>query len=430
MGISVFHRETCRLCGGRNKELVLHLEPTPPGDHYVPAGEINRIQETYPLDLFLCRLCGHLELSDVVDPKILYGNYIYETSISMGLVEHYRRYADEVIGRVKPSKNSFIVDIGSNDGTLLRFCQQQGMRVLGIDPAHDIAEKATESGVKTLSAFFTADLAHKIRNEYGPATIVTANNVIANIDNLDDMIKGISVLLDSKGIFVFETGYAVDLVENMLVDNIYHEHLCYYSVKPLESFFRRHGMELIDVQRNFSKGGSLRCTVQLAGGIYSTSPSVAELISLETGIGIDRSEVFNAFSVKIGILKNKIQTLLREIKLQGKTIAAYGASVGVTTLAYYLDLSKLIDFVVDDNPARHNLFTPGYHIPVLSPHIIYERKPDYVLILAWRYSEPIMKKHNTYLKNGGHFIVPLPQLSVISGKEQDVFTEAITHNNH
>ncbi len=413
MNASVFRRNTCRLCGRYDLELVLQLAPTPIGDAYVSVEHLSKVQETYPLDLFLCHDCGHLQLLDVVDPEVLFGDYVYLTSSSLGLIEHFRRYADEVLASVMPPEGALVVDIGSNDGSLLKFFQDQGMHVLGIDPARDIARKATESGIETLSTFFTAELARKIKNERGPTAIVTANNVFAHIDNLGDVADGIRELLATDGIFVFEVSYLVDIIQKMLFDTVYHEHLCYHTVKPLDSFFCRHGMQLIDVQRIPTKGGSLRGTAQLAGGPWTVSPSVARLMAIETNLGLDRAETFRAFAVRIDSVKNQLLSLLRDFKVQGKTIAGYGASVTVTTLIYHFDLGDMLSFIVDDNPQKQNLFTPGHHIPVLSSQAIYERMADYVVILAWNYAQPIMKKHQAFLDQGGHFIVPLPRVEVM-----------------
>ena len=412
MGTELYRRDTCRLCGASDLELVLHLTPCPPVDAYVPAEPLGDRQEAIPLDLFLCLGCGHVQLLDVVHPDLLFGTYIYETSSSPGLVEHFRRYADEVVRLLNPPKGSLMVDIGSNDGTLLKFLKEQGIRVLGIDPAGNIAQEATESGIETLPAFFTAELACKVKHDRGPVAIVTANNVFAHADDLGDMADGIRELLAPDGVFVFEVSYLLDMIQGMVFDFIYHEHLCYHSVKPLESFLRHHGMELIDVQRIPIKGGSLRGIAQPVGGPRTLSPSVARLVSVEASLGLDRSEIFKSFAVKIDGIKYQLLNLLGELKAQGKTIAGYGASATVTTLIYHFDLGSLLSFLVDDNPSRQNLFSPGYHIPVLSPQFIYERKPDYVLVLAWRFSEMIVKKHQPYLDQGGHFIVPLPAIKV------------------
>jgi SAM-dependent methyltransferase len=391
----------------------LQLAPTPIADDYVPADRVDEVQEVYPLDLYLCRSCGHVQLLDVVDPEALFGEYVYVTSVSLGLVEHFRRYADELIRRMNLPQGALVVDIGSNDGTLLRFFQEGGMRVLGVDPAREIARQATESGIETLPTYFTFELARKIRQERGSAAVITANNVFAHVDDLADMTEGIRALLAGDGVFVFEVSYLVDIVQKFLFDTVYHEHLCYHTVKPLDFFFSRRGMQLIDVQRIRTKGGSLQGIAQLAGGPWPVLPSVAEHVALEERLGFDRPETFKAFATTINGVKAQLLNLLRDLDAQGKTIAGYGASATVTTLLYHFDLGGVLDFIVDDNPRKHNKFSPGHHIPVFSPEALCEREADYVLILAWNYAEPIMKKHQTFVDQGGHFIVPLPEVRVI-----------------
>ncbi len=412
-----FQRNTCRLCNSDKLELVLNLTPVPPGDKCVAPEPHAEVQKTYPLDLYFCESCGLLQLLFVVDPKVLYSDYTYETSISLGLVEHFEEYAEEVLQNLKPKQGNLVVDIGSNDGTFLKFFQKKGMHVLGIEPGLNIAEKATQSGVETLSMFFNSELARKLKKERGSATIISANNVFANIDNLVEMVEGIHELLDSNGVFVFETGYMPDLIQKNLLDNIYHEHLSYFSVIPLAKFFESQGMELFDVQKIPTKGGSLRGFVQLNGGPHKKSPSVSKAINSELNLKLNQSETFKAYAKIINAMKKELLNLLLDIKSHGKTIAGYGASVGSTTLIYHFNLGDFLDFLVDDNPAKHNLVSPGLHIPVLPSNVIYEKKPDYVLILAWRYVEPIMQKHQSYLEQGGHFILPLPKIKIISGQD-------------
>lgn len=407
-----FHRDNCRLCGSREVELVVHLAPTPVADDYVPASRQHEVQPVFPLDLYLCRTCGHVQLLDVVDPNLLFGNYVYVTSISTSLVEHFREYADDILRRVKPSAGALVVDIGSNDGTFLRFFQERGMKVLGVDAATEIARQATASGIETIPAFFTPDLARTIERERGGATVVTANNVFAHADDLGAMADGIRELLVPGGVFVFEVSYMVDIVEKMLFDTVYHEHLCYHSVKPLQIFLARHGMELIEVERIAMKGGSLRGTAQLAGGPRKVSPSVPEHIELEKRLNFDRPETFKAFAGRIDALKNELLAKLRAVKRQGKTIAGFGASATCTTLLYHFDLGDKLQFIVDDNSRKHGTFSPGYHLPVLPSQALYERKPDYVVVLAWAYAQPILKKHQAYRDQGGHFILPVPKVEV------------------
>lgn len=314
---------------------------------------------------------------------------------------------------LKPPKGSLVVDIGSNDGSLLKCFKEKGMKVLGIEPAQDIAQEANKSGIKTIATFFDEELGIKLRNERGLANIITANNLFANIDDLNDFTKGVRNLLAPNGVFVFETFYLLDLMQNMVFDFIYHEHLSYFTLKPLRKFFRSHDMELIDVERIPIKGGSIRCTVQLADGLRNESASVKQMDELETEIGIHNTDYFKVFESRINNAKQQLLNLLRDLKDSGKSIVGYGASATTTTLIYHFEIMKILDFIVDDNLAKNNLYSPGCHIPVFSSQEIYKRKADYVIILAWRYTDPIIRKHKAYLEHGGHFIIPLPTLEII-----------------
>ena len=406
-------RNNCRLCGSGNLALVVPLAPSPLADAYVNASHINEVQEVIPLNLFLCQECGHAQLLDVANPEVIYCDYIYETTSSLGLVDHFRKYADEAVDLFNPPKGSLVIDIGSNTGDLLKFFKNFGLRVLGIDPARKIAEKATSEGIETIPEFFNQSLVDKIISKYGPAAIVTANNVFAHADDMSGMVKGISNLLADNGVFIFEASYLVDKIQKMLFDLIYHEHLSYHSVKPLVKFFGRHGMELFEVKRNSSKGGTIRGFAQKLNGPHKVSVSVEELLRLETNMGIDRPEVFKAFTSQIDGLKQEVRALMKDLQANNKTIIGYGASATTTTLIYHFGLNAFLTSIVDDYPAKQNLFSPGKHIPVLSPQILYSQPPDYVVILAWRYAEPIIKKHQAFLDRGGHFIIPLPKVEVI-----------------
>ena len=413
MKATASRRNTCRLCDSNHLSLAVPIKASPIADAYVPAGDLAKAQELYPLDLYLCLSCGHMQLLDVVDPKVLFADYIYTTSISLGLVQHFGRFADAMSQRFLLPQNSLAIDIGSNDGTLLRFFKEKGLRVLGIDPALAIAQKATEAGIETLPEFFDAELARVIRRKHGTASIVTANNVFAHSDNLPTMADGIRELLAPNGVFVFEVSYLVDILDKLLFDTVYHEHLCYHSIKPLDSFFRRHGMELFDVERLPTKGGSIRGFAQLKGGPHQKTPIISELLNLEASRQLDQLEVFQKFAARLETIKQELHTLLRKLKAEGKTIAGYGASATVTTLVYNFELGQFLSYLVDDNPSRHGLFSPGCHLPVLASQAICEKKPDYTVILAWQYADPIMRKNQDYLQKGGHFILPLPVVSII-----------------
>lgn len=393
--------------------LVLELAPTPPANAFVSRDELDQPQPCFPLDVFFCEDCCHAQLLDVVAPSVLFENYVYVSGTSPAFVAHFESYARDILRQFQPAAGSLVVDIGSNDGTLLRFFQQAGMQVLGVDPARSIAEEATRQGIKTLPAFFSPRLAADIRARHGAARVITANNVFAHIDDLEGIVEGIRTLLVPDGVFVFEVSYLVDVFEKTLFDTIYHEHLDYHSVKPLVPFFKRLGMELIEAARIGSHGGSLRGVAQLAGGPHLAGKSVAAAIAGEERLGLDRAETFRQFGRNIDALKTALNKLLRELKASGKRIAGFGAPAKATTLMYHFGIGPdLIDFIVDDSPLKQGLFTPGYHVPVLPSSAIYERRPDYVLLLAWNFAGPIMKSHQAYADAGGHFIVPIPQLKV------------------
>ena len=409
----ISRRSTCRLCSGQNLELVFQLAPSPIGDAYVTKDQLKKKQESYPIDLFLCQECGLSQLLDVIDPEILYGDYIYLTGSSLGLREHFQEYANDVINKTIPSQESLIIDIGSNDGILLSYFKQSGYKVLGVEPARHIAEKASLSGIETLPEFFTTGLAEKIIQDYGYASVITANNVYANIDDLKTFTQSIRSLMAPDGVFIFESFYLSDVIQNMVFDFIYHEHLSAFAVKPIQSFFRQFGMELFAVKKIATKGGSIRYFVQLKNGRRKIDSSVPSMIKFEEKFGLYNPETFHVFSDKVNSLKIQTYNLLRDIRTQGGKIAGYGASITGTTLIYHFNIGEFLDYLVDDNLDKQGRFSPGIHLPVYSSEALYEKKPDYTVILAWRFAEPIINKHKEYIKRGGHFIIPAPKVRVI-----------------
>lgn len=406
-------RSTCRLCAGRDLTEALKLQPTPPANAFVPKDLVGVEQPVFPLDIFFCQSCGHVQLLDVVDPKLLFENYVYVSGTSPVFVKHFEEYANAILKTYHPPEGSLVVDIGSNDGTLLEFFKAAGHRVLGIDPATDIAKDASDRGIETWNDFFTPKLSNTIKEEHGMAHVITANNVFAHADDLTGIVSGIRKLLAPEGVFVFEVSYLVDVFEKTLFDTIYHEHVAYHSVKPLQQFFAANGLELINAERIDSHGGSLRGFAQLAAGPHKVQSSVDELIALEDSLGLDQVEVFQKFGRHIDKIKSQLTTALKSLKTEGKSIAGFGAPAKATTLMYHFDIGPdLIDFIVDDSPLKQNLYAPGLHIPVLPSRAIYDKKPDAVVILAWNFATPIMKNHQAYLEQGGQFIVPLPEMKI------------------
>jgi hypothetical protein len=405
-------RDDCRLCGSRNLKAVIELKPSALADSYLKDQDSARNLDKYPLDFYLCKKCGHTQLLDVINPEVIYRDYLYATTSSLGLVDHFRGYADYVIKYTLIEERQLVLDIGSNDGSLLRAFQAKKMRVLGVDPAIEIAKQATGNGIETLPEFFNAKLAQQLREKYGPAKVITINNLLANIDAMDDIFEGITQMLDAEGVFIVEFAYVGDLLRNMVFDYIYHEHLSYFSIKPITTFIAKFGLELIDAQPQPTKGGSLRLIYQRKGGAREVSSSVSRMITEEEKLRLDDEDMYRDYCSRIDTCKAELHGLLEKEKSKGKIIAGYGASATTTTLVHHYDLGDYLDFIVDDFDAKQNTFAPGTGIPVYGPEALYEKKPDYVVVLAWRYVDPIAAKHQAYFDQGGKFVVPLPEFSI------------------
>jgi SAM-dependent methyltransferase len=410
-------RTTCRLCDSAQVECVFQLEPSALAEWYLPPERAHEAAERFPLDLFLCRSCGHVQLFDVIDPVRLFSNYVYKSVTSPGLEDHFRRYAEHVLDKLALRPGARVVDVGSNDGTLLRQFALRGMGVLGIDPAREIAQAATEAGIPTLNAFLDEETARRVVAEHGPVQLCTANNVFAHNDHLGAMAEAVASMLADDGAFVFEVSYLLDTVEGLVFDFIYHEHLCYHSVKPLDAFLRRHGMHLFDVEGVASKGGSLRGFAQKVGGPRPVSPRVAEFVAREEAAGLYDPATYHHYIARVNRLRDQTVGCLRDRKARGATIAGYGASATVTTLMHHFRIGELIDFLVDDNPLRHGTVSPGFQVPVHPPEALYTRKPDLVVVLAWRFAEPIIRAHADYLRQGGAFVIPVPTFQEQRGRQ-------------
>ena len=404
----------CRLCQSSDLVSVLKLASTPPANAFISKEKLQIKQKKYPLEIFFCKNCFHVQLTEVVDPKELFENYVYVSGTSSVFVDHFLNYAKDIIQRFNPSRDQYVLDIGSNDGTLLKFFKSMGFSVIGIDPAKEISKKASKEGINTINGFFNLETSQIIKKKYSKASVITANNVFAHCDDLSGMTEAISDLLAPGGIFVFEVSYLVDVYQKTLFDTIYHEHLSYHSVSPLMNFFKSKKMELIDVMKVNTHGGSIRCVVKNKEDSPEINDSVKTFINFENSLSFDESDTFVNFAKQIKERKQELNQLLFRIKSEGKSIAGFGAPAKATTLMYEFGLnSDILDFIVDDSPLKQELFSPGLHIPIYSSSFIDTLKPDYLLILAWNFSDSIIKKNKKFHESGGKFIIPLPKFEVI-----------------
>lgn len=415
IGRFVRRRSTCRLCHSRELELVLPLAPIPiiSSNSEVAAKDAREVADSAPLELYACRSCGHIQQIYIVDPEVLYRRYLYKTSISLGLTEHFSRSIADLLRRIDRRNGDLVVEVGSNNGAVLKIFRDHGFAVLGVEPAQALAAAATAGGLTTIGDFFSANLAQCIRHAYGPARIVIANNVVANIDDLDDFAAGIRTLLAPNGLFMMETQNALEVFERNLLDVIYHEHVSYFLVAPLEKFFRNHGLVLVDVEFTAAKGGSMRVFVQLSDGAKVNEAHVQGAISREQDAGIYGTGLFSAYRNRVASLCAEVEAFVTEERAKGKRIVAYGASVGCVSLLEQFNLADKIRFVVDDNATKDHIVVSNVRIPIRSASALVDEKIDWAVVLAWRYASDIAARNQTYTAQGGRFAVPLPRLSVV-----------------
>ena len=409
--MSYVHKTECRVCKGTDLDRFLSLGEHPPVDNFTDREHLNA-EKRYPLDVYFCNTCNLVQLLDVVtQEELFHGNYAYFSSASAPLVEHFQSYAEDLKNDFL-QKNDLVVDIGSNDGILLQFLTDT-CRVLGIEPSANVAEAARKKGVETTDGFFTVEMAKNIVEKYGKAKVITANNVFAHIDDIDEIILAVKELLSDDGVFVSESHYLLDLIEKREFDTVYHEHLCYYSIKPLIHLFERFGMEVFDVQRVNVHGGSIRVFARKAAGTPPKS-SVQELLSLEERAGLHTLERFSSFQKEVEVIRDKLVSLVRGFRAEGKTVTAYGAPAKGNTLLNFCGFTADdLKYVTDTTPQKIGLLTPGSHIPVVSPDILETETPDYILLLAWNYRDFILKKEQDLRERGAKFIIPIPEVEIV-----------------
>ena len=417
--MTVTRRLTCRLCDSKNVERVVDLDPIPLSENYSYDQAVAANALRYPVDVFMCGDCGHVQQVDIIDPKTLWDSYTYYSGDAKGMPEHFQNVASKAIKAAAAPAGSLVVDIGSNDGSLLKPFKSAGYRVLGIDPATDAAKRANDAGIPTITSLMTRDLAKRIREEHGPAHIVCAFNVFAHADDLGEMVDCVRTLLAPDGLFFFEAQYLLDVIDGMLIATLFHEHLSHHSVKPLVKFLDRHGLELIAVERAQIQHGSLIGIVQLKGGKRPIEESVTKLVALEDERKLDKLATLHAFGAKVKELRARTAELVAKLKAQGASVAGYGAARSGPTLIIQMGLSGKIDYIVDDHPQKVGRFASGDGNPVVPTAELLARMPDYAIILAWVHSKKIIETNQDYLNNGGHFVVLCPETRVV-GKDGDV----------
>lgn len=401
----------CRGCGKSDLPVVLSLGSTPLANALRSASELDVPDPRYPLDVALCPACALVQLVETVDPAVLFADYAYLSSFSDTMLRHAQAYAERVLQSRTLGANALVVEIGSNDGYLLRHFRQAGVAVLGIDPARAAAAAAERAGVPTRTAFFGRDLADQLVGEGIRADVVVANNVMAHVPEINDVVTGVVRLLKDDGVFVIETPYVRDLLDRLEFDTIYHEHVFYYSLTALRALLARHGLRVIDVERVSIHGGSIRVTAAARG---RPNDAVFAMMEEEAAWRPHDPETYAAFAARVDALRFELSGLLRERKASGRRLAAYGAAAKGTTLLSVIGVGEdVLDFAVDRNPRKQGRYMPGTKVRIYPPEHLLEAMPDDVLLLTWNFRDEIMKQQAEYRRRGGQFIVPIPSPSVM-----------------
>ena len=405
---------TCRSCGGLKLEMILSLGRTPLANSLLTADQLDRPEETYPLDLVFCPACTLVQIPQTVPPEKLFREYLYFSSFSDTMLDHARTLAHRVTQTSGLHPGSLVIEIASNDGYLLQYYKASGVPVLGIEPATNIARVARERGIDTVCEFFGEDLAVELKRGGRQADVIHANNVLAHVADLNGFVAGLQTLLKDQGLAIIEVPYVKEMIDHCEFDTIYHEHLCYFSLTALEKLFRRHGLQIVNVESLPIHGGSLRVFLAKQAAIDREAAAVDRMLREEKDWGVASLASYQKFAGKVEALRRQLRDKLSELKTQGRLIAAYGASAKGSTLLNYFGIGKdQLEFVVDRSPVKQGLFTPGTHLPIYSPDKLLELRPDYVLLLTWNFAAEILGQQAEFRRGGGRFIIPIPEVTVV-----------------
>jgi hypothetical protein len=403
----------CRLCNG-NLKTVLEFGETPLANSYPKTKD--ETEPLIPLTVVKCKDCGHVQLQETVNPHTLFDNYLYASSDSPSLRNHFAEYAKDIRARFSQKDYDYfqIMDIGCNDGILLREFHNLGyINLLGVEPAANIAAIAQKEipMSKIYNEYFTQEVGKQIRESRGAMDVVTCNNVFAHVAELQSLVLGIRELMDEKSVFVFENAYLLDTIKGLYFDQVYHEHLQYYGIKPLVRFLGVNGMEIFDIKRVGTQGGSFRIYAQLKGGSQPISGNVAAFVNEEIGYGLYDDSTYQKFADNLQLLKRELTGLVRTLKQSNKTISCYGCPAKFALFSKFFELdANNIEYVVDDSPLKQGRFSPGKKIPIVGREHFVKNPTDFCIVSVWNMADAIIAKNKDY---AGKFIVPMPEVRIV-----------------
>lgn len=401
--------DRCRICGSRDLVRYLSLGDQPPSNSFIAVDEI-KDEQSFPLDIYLCTNCGLSQLLDIVSSEDIFDDYAYLSSTSRALCQHYQGMIDSILGDLQPPAGSLVVDIGCNDGITLNCYPEDSYCVLGIEPS-SAGQYAVARGFEVIDRFFNEQCGRDVAVSHGKAKIITATNVFAHVDDIIGFAAGVRELLDDDGVFIIEFPYLVDMIEALYFDTIYHEHLSYLSIAPLDVLFAKTGLRAFHVERTEvgASGPALRLFVCLDDAAHATRETITTMRTAEAAWGISRIDAYEQFAERVRNTGDELVAMIRELKSNGAKIAAYGAPAKGNTLLNFIKAdTSLIDAVAENNELKIGKVTPGTHLPIISDEVFLAGGYTHALLLAWNYLDFFLEK-SPFIKDGGKFIVPVPK---------------------
>lgn len=403
---------TCRFCAAPLEHTLVDLGMSPLCESYLTREQLNQMEPFYPLHVYVCDRCWLAQLEEYVKPEAIFTEYAYFSSYAESWLRHAKDYTDLMVARFGVNQSSHVVELASNDGYLLQYFVQKGVPVLGVEPAANVAKAAVERGVPTMVRFFGQELAGELSGAGKQADLLIGNNVLAQVPDLNDFVKGMKILLKPAGIITMEFPHLVRLIEENQFDTIYHEHFSYFSLLAVQGIFAAHGMKIFDVEQLATHGGSLRIYACHADNAARRVESRVEVLKAdEVARGLTSLGYYFSFGEKVKETKRKLLEFLIGAKRAGKSVCGYGAPGKGNTLLNYCGIrTDFVDYTVDRNPYKHGRYTPGTHIPIYPPEKIRETRPDYLFILPWNFKDEIMNQMAFIREWGGKFVVPIPEV--------------------
>lgn len=405
----------CRFCGSPLHDTFVNLGTSPLANAYLKKQDLQQMEHFYPLQAYVCKECFLVQLAEIQNPEQIFTNYAYFSSYSDSWLKHARDYVNYMIERFGFDSDSQVIEIGSNDGYLLRYFKEKDIPVLGIEPAGNVAEVALAAGIPTVVEFFGIQSAMGLVNKGIQADLLLGNNVLAHVPDLNGFVKGLKILLNTEGIITMEFPHLLELMTGHQFDTVYHEHFSYFSLLTVEKIFARHGLALFDVEKLKTHGGSIRIHARHAEKCEAVSVRVQELKEKELQAGLNNLQSYAAFAQMVRETKWKLLKFLITARQEGKSIAGYGAPAKGNTLLNFCGIGiDIIDYTVDISPHKQGCYLPGTRIPIYSPGKVKETKPDYLLILPWNLKDEIINQMAYARQWGCKFVVPIPQVEVIA----------------